>query len=125
MQYFVVFSQDYGLYMDLTIYLNKTTKGIEVRVLWGARWIYQVVEMLRVVVISRAVRKLLISGGPLPVPVVPPIALRQGARVAGAPAPTAIDTGRHRRFPSHEVLLLECETMPTRLNLTAQLTPST
>lgn len=49
--------------------------------------------MLRVAVISRAVCELLINGGLLSVSIVPSIAFRQGARVAGA----TVNPGRHRR----------------------------
>lgn len=71
--------------------------------------------------ISPAARELLIDSGPLPVPVVSAIALRQGARVARARATTAaaaaaVNAGRHRRTPSHEVF--SGERGPTTADLT-------
>lgn len=89
--------------MDLLVYLSKTRKkngrtGRRV----GSWCFYQIVKVvLGVAVISPAARELLING-PLPVPVVSAIALRQGARVAGTRASTAaaaVDAGRHRRTP--------------------------
>jgi len=74
---------------------------------WRAKFLvdfYQVVKMLRMTVMSRAVRELLVNGS-LPVPVVSAIAFRQGARVAGtsssaaaaaAATTTTVNTGRHR-----------------------------
>lgn len=112
-------------YMDLSLNLLKNkedrAKSCEKQ---DSRWIYQVVKMLRVAVINRTV--LLISGEPFPVPVAPPIALRQGARVAGAsasaPAPaSSVDTGRHRRSPRTRSSLESVRLLTTRLNLTAQL----
>ena len=112
----------YGLHISMDLSFNllksKESRAKPCRE-QDSRWIYQVVKMLRVAVMRTV---LLISGGPLPVPVASPIAFRQGARVAGtsacAPAPS-VDTGQHRRSLRTRSSLESVRLLTTQLNLTA------